>query len=236
MDYARKEVMTMKELRVNQDIVSDSEAVYYEWFELPYTSPSSVRSVIETLDPGEELRLHINSYGGDVFAASEIFSLLQGVNSTAYIESIAASAASVIAMGAKKTCISPTAMIMVHDASTYAAGNKHAMQQAADALDSIDHAIAAAYTHKSGMPEADALALMDKESWITADAALEYKLVDEITEPVFGEVVAAAGALSLTPEMRERAIREMAEDKAQKEADEKAKELHAKTHFRMRLM
>jgi ATP-dependent protease ClpP protease subunit len=92
---------------------------------------------------------------------------------------LAASAASVIAC-AGKSDIAPTAQMMVHNVSTWAAGNYHDMDHASNMLKQANRAIAAAYTEKSGMSEKDALDLMDAETWITAQDAVDYGLIDKI--------------------------------------------------------
>jgi len=95
------------------------------------------------------------------------------------VQGLAASAASVIAM-AGYCEISPTALMMVHNVSSNASGDYHVMEHQADVLKTANKTIAAAYVAKTGMSEADALAMMDKETWVDAQQAVELKLADEV--------------------------------------------------------
>lgn len=164
-------------------IVSDDDAWIYDLFGESYASPSKIAQAIEEAD-GEALDIDINSGGGDVFAGSEIYAALRAYSGDVniHVVGLAASAASVIAC-AGHSDIAPTAQFMVHNVSTYAAGNYHDMDSASDMLQQANRAIAAAYVEKSGMSEQDALDLMDAESWLTAQDAVDYGLIDEIAEP-----------------------------------------------------
>ena len=148
-------------------IVDSSDGWIYEWFGEEYTSPAKVAAAIEEAN-GEDLDI-------------EIYSALRSYkgNVNIHVVGLAASAASVIAC-AGHSDIAPTAQIMVHNVSTYADGNYHDMDQASSMLRQANRAIAAAYVAKSGMSEQDALDLMDAETWLTAQDAVEYGLIDEI--------------------------------------------------------
>lgn len=161
-------------------IVANDDAWIYDWFGESYTSPKNVASALEEAN-GEDVDIDINSGGGDVFAGSEIYSAIRAYPGTVniHVVGIAASAASVIACAAKSD-IAPTAQMMVHNVSTYAAGNYHDMDHASQMLKQANRAIAAAYVEKSGMSEKDALDLMDAETWITAQDAVDYGLIDKI--------------------------------------------------------
>lgn len=175
----RKEVAQMK-IDVKGAIVDNSDGWIYDWFGEDYTSPAKVAAAIEEAK-GEDLDIEINSGGGSVFAGSEIYSALRAYkgNVNIHVVGLAASAASVIAC-AGHSDIAPTAQIMVHNVSTYTAGNYHDVDQASTMLQQANRAIAAAYVEKSGMSEKDALDLMDAETWLTAQDAVEYGLIDEI--------------------------------------------------------
>lgn len=99
----------MKRIKIKSDIVDDDTGKFYEWFGLSASYPAQVESVLS--EGEDDVVVDINSPGGDVFAASEIYTLLsqyQG-NVTINIQGLAASAASVIAMAGDKVKISPTA-------------------------------------------------------------------------------------------------------------------------------
>ena len=161
-------------------IVSNDDAWIYDWFGETYTSPKNVSAALEEAN-GEDVDIEINSGGGDVFAGSEIYAAIRAYPGTVsiHVVGLAASAASVIACAAKSD-IAPTAQMMVHNVSTWAAGNYHDMDHASDMLKQANRAIAAAYVEKSGMSEKDALDLMDAETWITAQDAVDYGLIDKI--------------------------------------------------------
>lgn len=161
-------------------IVSNDDAWIYDWFDETYTSPKNVSAALEEAN-GEDVDIEINSGGGDVFAGSEIYAAIRAYPGTVniHVVGLAASAASVIACAAKSD-IAPTAQMMVHNVSTWAAGNYHDMDHASNMLKQANRAIAAAYVEKSGMSEKDALDLMDAETWITAQDAVDYGLIDKI--------------------------------------------------------
>lgn len=161
-------------------IVSNDDAWIYDWFGETYTSPKNVSAALEEAN-GEDVDIEINSGGGDVFAGSEIYAAIRAYPGTVsiHVVGLAASAASVIACAAKSD-IAPTAQMMVHNVSTWAAGNYHDMDHASNMLKQANRAIAAAYVEKSGMSEKDALDLMDAETWITAQDAVDYGLIDKI--------------------------------------------------------
>lgn len=168
------------DIEIKGVVCSDDEAWYYEWFGEACTSPRTVSKLIKEAN-GEDLTVKINSGGGDIFAASEIYTELRNYQGKVItqVQGLAASAASVIAM-AGYCEISPTALMMVHNVSSNASGDYHVMEHQADVLKTANKTIAAAYVAKTGMSEADALAMMDKETWVDAQQAVELKLADEV--------------------------------------------------------
>ena len=178
-------------------IVPDSDGWIYDWFGETYCSPSKVHAALDEAN-GEDVDIDINSGGGDVFAGSEIYSAIRSYkgNVKIHVVGVAASAASVIACAAKSD-IAPTAQMMVHNVSTFAAGNYHDMDHASEMLKQANRAIAAAYVEKAGMSEQDALDLMDAETWITAQDAVDYGLIDEIagSQNGTGETVRLAASV-----------------------------------------
>lgn len=167
---------------IKGSIIPDNDAWIYDWFEIPFTCPKAVNEAILKAN-GEALDIYINSGGGDIFAGSEIYSAIRSYNGIVnnHIVGLAASAASVIACAAHSG-ISPTGMIMVHNVSCYAGGDYHDMDKMSETLKKANETIANAYVAKTGMSMKDALALMDKETWLSAQDAIEKGLVDEISE------------------------------------------------------
>ena len=184
-------------------IVPNDDAWIYDWCEIENTPPKNVLSALAEAD-GAEVDVYINSGGGDVFAGSEIYSALREYkgNVNIHVVGLAASAASVVAC-AGKSDISPTAMVMVHNVSSYARGDWRAMAKESSTLKQANRAIAAAYCEKTGMSEAEALDLMGKETWLTANDAVELGLIDAIS----GEPVRLAAATGMLPETTLEKIR-----------------------------
>lgn len=171
----------MKTINIKGAVVDDDTAAFYSYFGIPSASP---RAVAQILNDGEDddIQVNIASNGGDVFAASEIYTMLRqsGANITVNIQGLAASAASVIAMAGDTVKISPTAQIMIHQASTVIFGDKDDLNHKKEVLDGIDKSIAIAYAHKTGMNEDDLLNMMAKETWLTATDAVDKGFADEI--------------------------------------------------------
>ena len=128
------------------------------------------------------LTVWLNSPGGDVFAASQIYSMLKNHKGkvTVKIDGIAASAASVVAMAGDETLIAPTAMMMIHDPSTCAMGNKADMEKAIILLDEVKESIINAYETKSHLSRNKIAKLMSDETWLNAKKAHEMGFVDGI--------------------------------------------------------
>lgn len=169
-------------LSINGDIVPNNDKWVYDWLECDGTCPKDVHTAIDKAG-GESLDVYINSGGGDVFAGSEIYEALRVYPGEVRIHVIyAASAASVIAC-ARKSDITPTGMVMVHNVSSAAQGDYHDMDKSSEILQKANRAIAAAYTAKSGKTEAEVLAMMDRETWLTGQEAVDAGLVDAISAP-----------------------------------------------------
>lgn len=168
------------DIEIKGIICSDSDAWYYEWFGESCAYPQMVNKALKNAN-GETVTLKINSPGGDVFAASEIYTVLKNYAGRVEIEiqGLAASAASIVAM-AGYCKMSPTALLMVHNVSTSASGDHRVMEHQAEVLKTANKTIASAYINKTGMSEDEALELMNNESYIDAQEALSLKLIDEI--------------------------------------------------------
>jgi len=178
LEIKEKEV----EIRIDGDIVDELTAEMYDWFGDQHApSPSGFRQILKD-NEGKEIKVSINSYGGDVFAAAAIYTALSNYreNTTVYIESIAASAASVIAMAGKKVVMSPVASLMIHNPSTYASGDHTEMEATLNALTTIKETIITAYENKTNLPRDEISKLMDEESWFDAYKAKELGFIDEI--------------------------------------------------------
>lgn len=176
-----------KVINIKGTIVDDETAAFYSFFGIPSSSPSAVAQILnddEELpdEPDSDVEVNIASNGGDVFAASEIYTMLRQANAnvTVNIQGLAASAASVIAMAGDTVKISPTAQIMIHQAASNMGGNKDDLAHEIGVLDGIDKSIANAYEAKTGLPQAELLNMMSNETWISAQDAVDKGFADEV--------------------------------------------------------
>ena len=122
-----------------------------------------------------DITLWINSPGGDVFAAAQIYNMLMDYPGrvTVKIDGLAASAASVIAMAGSQVEMSPVAMMMIHNPITVAIGDSKEMQKAIDMLAEVKESIVNAYEIKTGLSRNKISRLMDAETWFNAKKAVE---------------------------------------------------------------
>lgn len=135
---------------------------------------------------GGPVSVRINSPGGDVFEGVAIYNAMRNYSGeiTTYVDGIAASAASYIATAGARTVMSgPSAMMMIHNASTFAWGNRHTLAETLAALEKIDGEIVGMYAAKAGDKAGDFAALMDAESYLTAAECIDLGIADAITEP-----------------------------------------------------
>lgn len=202
-----KEVKEM-EIDVRGDIISNDDKWIYDWMDWDSTCPDDIRNAIASLQPGETLTVNINSGGGSVMAGQEIYSILAGRSDVEInIQSLAGSAASVIAMA--NTCkMSPVATIMIHNVSmSGASGDYHDMQKNAEILKTMNSALAEAYVAKTGKTKDEILKMMDKETWITASQALEMGFIDEVEE-LQTQITNSIYGIRLTEEIRQQVTKE----------------------------
>lgn len=130
----------------------------------------------------DNLTIFLNSPGGDVFAASQIYTMLKEYPGkvTVKIEGIAASAASVIAMAADEVLMSPVAMMMIHNPATVVFGDSEEMLRAKALLDEVKESIINSYALKSGLSRIKLSHLMDAETWMSAQKAVELGFADKV--------------------------------------------------------
>ena len=170
----------MAKVRIAGVIISNDQKWIYDWFEMDSFCPNDLRKAIT--DEYETIEVEINSGGGSVYAGSEIYTALKNHKGQVNVSivGLAASAASVIAMAGKTVKMSPTAQFMVHNVSAQREGDYRDMQHMADILKTANETIASAYILKTGKSKDEILAMMDKETWLTAEKAKEYGFVDEV--------------------------------------------------------
>lgn len=194
------------QITMNGVIVSDDDKWIYDYLDMSAFSPKELRQVIQDHGIYEPLDIEINSPGGYVNAGTEIYTMLlthKGeVNIT--IGSQAASIASVIAMAGKRVAISPAGKMMIHNVSGQGGGDYRDMADYSEFLFKNNEMLANTYVLKTGKPKQELLDMMNAETWMNADEALEKGFVDEIltaqtTEPDLG-LVAGYNLKILTPE------------------------------------
>lgn len=134
----------------------------------------------------DEIIVEINSPGGDVFAGAAIYNMLKasGKQITSKVMGVAASAASLIAMAGDTIEMPKNSFMMVHNPWGFAMGNADEMRETAEVLDKIGSSMLATYQAKTGLPEDQLRALLAKDTWMTADEALELGFATTVTEEI----------------------------------------------------
>ena len=178
-------------------------------------TPQMFREDLEAEDG--DVTVWINSPGGNVFAAAEIYTMLKDYAGkvTVKVASLAASAASVVAMAGDTVQMSPTALLMLHDPSTVAMGNARDMEKAIAALNEVKESIVNAYAAKSGLRRGRIADLMSEETWLNAKKAVELGFADEVLydgkKPEEGEAPAPReDALSVEAQLFSTRVMDMA--------------------------
>ena len=138
----------------------------------------------ELMSGSGNITVWINSPGGDCVAAAQIYNMLMEYpgSVTVKIDGIAASAASVIAMAGTRVMMSPVSMLMIHNPMTFAFGNTAEMQKAIDMLGEVKESIINAYELKTSLSRSKISRLMDAETWMNANKAVELGFADEILQ------------------------------------------------------
>jgi Protease subunit of ATP-dependent Clp proteases len=169
----QSDTLVERTLFLNGTIAEDS------WFDDDVT-PSIFKN--ELMSGKGDITVWINSPGGDCIAAAQIYNMLteyQG-DVTIKIDGIAASAASVIAMAGSKVVMSPVSMMMIHNPATIAWGDSAEMKKVMAMLDEVKESIINAYELKTGLSRSKISKLMDNETWMDVNKALELGFADEM--------------------------------------------------------
>ena len=158
-----------------------------DFWGLGLPTPQKVIDQIQGVGPGDQIDVHINSPGGNVFAGQAIHNILRQSQAkvTVYIDGVAASIASVIAMAGNKIVMPPGTMMMIHNPLQLMLGGYFAgeLRETADYLDKIRDAMVATYQTKvKGKSKEEIIAIMDATTWMTADEAIKSGFADEILE------------------------------------------------------
>lgn len=168
---------TSADLYIYGDITS------YEWNESD-VSAWGFKKELEELGEISELNVHINSYGGETFQGLAIYNLLKQHKAqiNVYVDGIAASSASIIAMAGDKIYMPKTSLMMIHNCWKWAVGNSKELRKTADDMDKVAIAYKEAYLSKINITEDELDKLLDEETYLTADECIEMGFADEIVE------------------------------------------------------
>lgn len=164
-----------------------------------------VIAALATADASKTLNVRINSPGGDVFESRAIIEALGRFEggTVAHIDSLAASAATSIALACGTVNMAEGAMFMIHNAKGMVWGDKHDMRKTADLLEKVEGAIVTDYTSKTGKPDSEIVQMMDAETWMTAQEALDHGFVNAITKTAKASNTWNLAAFNKAPKMPE---------------------------------
>lgn len=171
----------MVQIPIKGVIIPNDEKWYYDWLEMDATCPADVQKAINDAN-GDDITFVVNSPGGEISSGGEMWYMINSCrqNTIADIVGYACSAASYLVMGADKVRMSPNGLMMIHLVSSKANGNYHALEHESEVLRVADKAISNVYRAKTGRTNEEFLNLMENETWMDCDKALELGLIDEI--------------------------------------------------------
>lgn len=163
----------------NRTIYFDGYIAQDSWFDDDIT-PKKFKA--ELLSDSGDISVWLNSPGGDVFAASQIYTMLKEYAGkvSVRIDGLAASAASVIAMAGDEIIMSPVAMMMIHNPATVIFGEAADLQSGIKMLSEVKESIINAYEQKTNLPRNKISNMMDAETWFSAQKAVELGFADKI--------------------------------------------------------
>lgn len=174
----------MKKIMMTGDVVSNSLGTLLDWIGMTCIYPDKVRKTLE--DAGnEEIEVTLSTPGGSVFMGQEIYNLIKSYegNTTVKIAGLVASIGTLITCAFDKVQISPVATFMIHNPTIGdVSGEKKDMEQAAQVLNTIETTLVDAYSKKTGLDKEGLADLMDNQTFMTAQEAMDYGFADEVLE------------------------------------------------------
>ena len=167
----------MQQIKIKGAIISNNSIPMYQEAQKEYTALKDIQIPF----PDRPLEVIINSGGGDVFTGSEIYSMLKNHKGhvTVKIVGVCASAASMVAMAGDTVEMSPTGLLMIHNAMGWTFGNTQEHEKQIKSLEEANDSIAKAYQNKTGLPLSEIRDLMKEETWFSCDKAIKYGFVDK---------------------------------------------------------
>ncbi|MFS4464725.1 head maturation protease, ClpP-related [Staphylococcus haemolyticus] len=147
------------------------------------TSADDVRLELQDVK-AKTIRIKLNSGGGSTFEGLEIYNYLKDLDAHVIVEvtALAASAASIIAMGADEVLMRTGSTMMIHNASTFVYGNKEDMLKAQQTLEKIDASVIDVYQSRTGLSSDEIKEMLDNETWFTASEAVEKGFANSLEE------------------------------------------------------
>lgn len=210
--YGRIEVRALDE-GDKAELVLDGPVWPSEWAYPDEISPANVRKALDKVGDVERLDIYLNSLGGDPYSGHAIHGMLRRCAADVYIhiEGIAASAASIIAVGADKLVVTPNSTFMIHSASTLMIGwfNAQEMRKETSVLEKVDKAIVAAYVMKTGRSEDELRSMVEAETWLVGKEIVDEGFADVLVgdgEPVTASASAGRAALPVPDKDNEQAL------------------------------
>lgn len=173
----------MAKIKLTGGIVDNDTAMVYRWYGFDAISAKAVDRAIKALEEGEDLEIDLNSPGGYCHVGAEIYTMLRQASTDGHkvivnVVGEACSAATVLMCGADEVRASDVAMFMFHNASLAASGKARDMRSATECLEQTDESIVNAYVAKTGRSREELHDLIDAETWMSAQRALEFGFVD----------------------------------------------------------
>ncbi len=167
---------------------SETSADIYIYDEIGMWGISARRFTEDLISLGNinHINLHIHSPGGEVFEGIAIYNQLKNHNATitVYIDGLAASMASVIAMVGDEVKMPKNAMMMIHKPWGVSWGDANDMRDYADLLDKVENVLIPAYMEKTGKTKEEIEAMLGEETWLTAEECVEHGFANSVIEPV----------------------------------------------------
>lgn len=199
-------VKTDFSLNTEADVIQILDVIGYDYYDGGITA-KTISDQLEQMD-GRDVRVVMNTPGGDMFEGIAIHNVLKGYpgNVTIDIIGLAASAGSVIALAGDNIRIARTAFYMIHNAWTYASGDKNFFLEMAEYLAPFDKSMAELYSRKSGISVEEITAYMDKETFFTGSDTVEKGFADELLNEDVEESTESTKNLKAVREM-EAALR-----------------------------
>lgn len=187
-------------------MAEDAEILVYDPIGPSWAGMVSDTAVINALDQlkgAKRIHVRLNSPGGDAFMGISIKNALQRHEAKiiVHVDALAASAASIIAMGADKLIMHEGSMLMIHRAWSFAMGDREEFAKKVETLDKVDQSMIDIYHRKSGLDRAKVKQMVDRETWMTAAEAVDLGFADETdSKPAAAQARVPDGWFSRAPE------------------------------------